>query len=140
MHSNEPAGESARRRIPERGFGLIELAIALMVLAIGVLGLAALIPMGTKSTAKSGEVTRGSQIAAQMAEQLLDTPYGHADLTNGTHQGAWPAAGGYYVGWTVEDDQPITACKRITVRVSWPQPSGPGRAQLVIVNPNANDL
>jgi len=140
MQLQEPAGETARHRIPERGFGLIELAIALVVLAIGVLGLAAVIPAGTRSTAKSGEVTRASEMASQVAERLLATPYSHAELDPGTHNSTtWPMSGNYYVSWFVEADQPIAACKRVTVRVRWPSPAGPGKTDLVIVSPKANE-
>jgi Tfp pilus assembly protein PilV len=125
----------------ERGFGLLELAFALVVLAIGVLGLAALAPMGTRSAAKSGEVTRASELASQTAERLLATPYSDADLTSGTHQSPGnPQPGGYHVSWSVEDDQPIASCKRVTVAVRWPTPSAANRAELVIVTPRANDL
>jgi len=141
MISRPSTGEPSRRRPRERGFGLIELAIAIFVLAIGVLGLAALTPMGTRSAAKSGEVTRASELASSLAERLLATPYGHADLTSGTHQStANPYPGGYYLSWVVEEDQPIASCKRITVTVRWPAPSAANRADLVIVSPRANGL
>jgi type IV pilus assembly protein PilV len=127
-------------RNSERGFGLIELAIALVVLAIGVLGLASLMPAGTRSAAKSGEVTRASELASQLAERLLSTPYFDPDLDAGSHTSTpSPAPGGYYLTWVVEPDQPFTSCKRVTVSVHWPSASGPNQAQLVVVNPRAND-
>lgn len=124
----------------DRGFGLLELALALVVLAIGVLGLAALMPAGTRSAAHSGEETRASELASQLAEKLLATPYHDADLTAGSHTASpAPAPGGYFLTWVVEADQPISQCKRITITARWPQASGPNQAQLVIVNPRAND-
>lgn len=141
MNSRGPAAEPSRGRIPERGFSLIELAMAIVVLAIGVLGLAALMPMGTRSAAKSGEVTRASELASALAERLLATPYSDPDLASGTHQATpWPQQGGYYLTWVVEDSQPIANCKRVTVTIRWPSPSSPNKAQLVIVSPRANDL
>jgi prepilin-type N-terminal cleavage/methylation domain-containing protein len=135
------AGETSRGRLSERGFGLIELAVAIVVLAIGVLGLAALMPMGTRSAAKSGEVTRASELASAQAEKLLATPYSDPDLAPGAHQATpYPHSGGYYLTWVVEDNEPIASCKRVTVTIRWPSPSAPNKAQLVIVSPRANDL
>ncbi len=131
----------AAPRGSERGFGIVELAMALVVLAIGVLGLAALTPMGTRSAAQSGEVTRASELASAQAEKLLATPFGDPDLAPGAHQApTYPYPGGYYLTWQVEDDQPIALCKRVTLTIRWPTPSAANRAQLVIVNPRANDL
>lgn len=123
----------------QRGFGLIEVAIAIVVLSIGILGLAALVPMGTKSASKSGEVTRASEMASALAEKLLATPYGDPSLSSGAHQSSpYPAPGGYYLTYVVEDDEPITLCKRVTIQNHWPTASSPNRAQLVIVCPRAN--
>ncbi|MEO5616181.1 MAG: prepilin-type N-terminal cleavage/methylation domain-containing protein [Candidatus Eisenbacteria bacterium] len=141
MKAHGSALDPSRDRVAQRGFGLIELAIAIVVLAIGVLGLAALMPMGTRSAAKSGEVTRASELASSLAERLLATPYGDPDLTNGSHQATpYPISGGYYLTWVVEDDQPIISCKRVTITIRWPSPAAANSAQLVIVSPRANDL
>lgn len=130
-----------RSRGPESGFGLLELAMAIMVLAIGILGLAALTPMGTRSAAKSGEVTRASELASAQAEKLLATPYGDPDLAAGNHQATpYPTPGGYYLDWRVEEDQPIPLCKRVTLTIRWPEPTSANQARLVIVCPRANDL
>ena len=124
----------------QRGFGLIEVAIALVVLAIGVLGLASLMPAGTRSTARSGDQTPASELTSKVAERLLAVPWSHADLTAGTHNDTtYPWPGGYYVSYVVEDDQPIANCKRITITTHWPSPSSANRTRLVIVNPRTSD-
>lgn len=130
----------ARMRHRESGFGLLEVAMAIVVLAVGILGLAALTPMGTRSAAKSGEVTRASELASALAERLLSTPYGNPDLAVGPHQATpYPSPGGYYLTWQVEEDQPIPLCKRVTITIQWPDPSSANQAHLVIVCPRAND-
>jgi len=137
------SSQSPRRRSrgPESGFGLLELCMAMVVLAVGILGLASLAPMGTRSAAQSGEMTRASELASAQAEKLLATPYGNPDLLAGDHQlMTFPIGGDYYVTWRVEDDQPIPLCKRVTVTVRWPQPASANQARLVIVCPRANDL
>ena len=124
----------------QRGFGLIEVAIALVILAIGVLGLASLMPAGTRSTAQSGDVTRASELTAKVAERLLSVPWSHADLSSGTHNDStYPWPGGYYVSYVVEDDQPITNCKRITITAHWPSPTSAHTSRLVVVNPRTSD-
>lgn len=118
------------------GFSLIEVMIALIVFSIGVLGLAALIPLGTSRIGKAGNQTRASALAAQRSEDLLTTPYGDGDLTDGTHTDAGnPFSGRYYVKWVVEDDQPIVSTKRVTVSVSKNSVNGPVEATIVIVCP-----
>ncbi len=127
-------------RSSERGFGLLEVAIALVVLSIGILGLAAILPAGTRSAAKSGDLTRASELTSRLAEKLLATPYSNAGLSAGTHlDSPYPAVGSYYLSYSVEDDQPISNCKRITITAHWPQPDSPNPLKLVIVNPRAND-
>lgn len=137
----ERPGLPARRHDrSQRGFGLIEVAIAIVILAIGVLGLASLMPAGTRSTAQSGDVTRASELTAKLAERLLSVPWSHADLTSGTHNDAtYPWPGGYYVSYVVEDDQPIANCKRITITAHWPSPTSANTSRVVIVNPRTSD-
>lgn len=123
-----------------RGFTMMEILVALIVIGIGVFSMTAMIPAGTRSNAKSGEQTRGSELASITMEKLLTTPYTETDLTSGSHDDAAnPYPGGYYVSWTIEDDQPIAKCKRITARTRFGSSSGTILCQLVGVTPQAND-
>jgi prepilin-type N-terminal cleavage/methylation domain-containing protein len=121
-----------------RGFTLIEVLVALIVFAVGALALAVCIPLGTNKIGKAGQQTRASTLASERAEALLMTPYGHGDLTAGTHDDpANPQDGIYYVRWVVEDNQPITRCKRVTVKVARGAAGNTPQAQVVIVNPES---
>ena len=114
--------------------------VALIVIGIGVFSMTAMIPAGTRSNARSGQQTRGSELASIGMEKLLTTPYSDADLGSGDHEDtANPYPGGYYVSWTVDVDQPIAKCKRITVRTRLGSASGKVLCQLVGVTPQAND-
>ncbi|HUK62198.1 MAG TPA: prepilin-type N-terminal cleavage/methylation domain-containing protein, partial [Dongiaceae bacterium] len=105
-------------RARERGFGLIELLMALVVLSIGVLALSAAIPLGLNRIGASHEHTEASELASECAEQLLDTPYFDDDLEAGDHTDPGnPHLNNYYVLWTVEDDQPMVDCKRVTITI-----------------------
>lgn len=77
-------------------------------------------------------------MTATCAEKLLATPYWDSDLIVGAHNDPDnPHPGGYYVTWTVENNQPITDCKRITVVTRWPVAASPLSAKLVVVTPQA---
>ena len=122
-----------RRR--ESGFTLVEVLVALMVFVIGVLSIAAIMPSGSRSVGRSGDQTRASELAAACAERLLSTSYSNPTLTSGSHSDpANPYNGKYYVSWTVEDNQPMAQCKKVTVDVRWPIPlSAPGASVIIVV-------
>ncbi len=121
-----------------RGFTLIEVMVALVVFAIGVLSLAALIPLGTKGISRSGETTRASELSASTIERLLATPYGDGDLDAGAHSDPQnPYNGRYWTTWSVEDNQPITDCKRVTVTVRWPRSGSPTNVRVIGVKPRS---
>src|SRR4029434_3366598 len=108
----------ARRAVAagSRGFTLVEVLIALIVFAIGALRVGAVVPLGINGIQAAALQTRASELAAQRAEQLLDTPYDDADLLSGTHQDpANPYERTYYVDLVVYDDQPAAHCKRVTI-------------------------
>lgn len=131
-----PRPARARRRAP--GFTLIEVLVALMIFAVGVLSLGLVIPAATKRVTKAGVQTRASSLAAERAETLLTTPYSHGDLTAGTHADpANPVDGSYYVKWTVTDGAPIAGCKRVLVSVSKLSVNARPEAAVTIVCPQS---
>ena len=127
MTSHTPRG-------PARGFTLVEVMIALVIFAVGIMALVLCVPMATKRVVKSGTETRASSLAAEAAEDLLTMPYGDGDITAGTHDDpANPHDGRYYLRWVVEDDEPLASCKRITITVARGSASATPEAHIVIV-------
>jgi len=125
-------------RRPQAGFTLIEVMFAIVIFGIGVMALLLCVPMASKRVMKSGAQTRASSIASETAEELLTVPYGNAFLTSGTHNDpANPHDGLYYTRWTVENDVPIPACKRITVTVARGAVTNIPVVRLVIVTPQS---
>jgi prepilin-type N-terminal cleavage/methylation domain-containing protein len=132
-----PSGRAVSTR-PQSGFTLIEIMFAMVIFAIGVLGLMACLPMASNRVMKSGSQTLASSLAAQAAEELLTVPYGHGSLTAGTHNDpANPHQGMYYTRWVVENDQPLTSCKRITITVARGAVSNFPVVRLVLVTPQS---
>jgi len=119
-----------------RGFTLVEVMVALIVFAVGMLSLALLMPAGTRGIRRAGQNTRGSELAASSIERLLATPYGDPDLSLGAHNDTGnPYDSKYFVSWAVDTGQPITNCKRITVTVCWPTATSTTNVRLVGVKP-----
>lgn len=138
MNASTRRTRPARPARPVAGFTLIEVVVALMVFAVGVLSLGLVVPMATKRVSNAGVQTRASSLAAERAETLLTTPYGNADLTAGTHTDtANPVDGAYYVKWIVTDDQPIGGCKRVVVSVSRNNVNARAEASVTIVRPQS---
>jgi prepilin-type N-terminal cleavage/methylation domain-containing protein len=123
---------------PEAGFTLIEIMFAIVIFGVGVMSLLLCVPMASKRIMSSGAQTRASSLVSEAAEELLIAPYGHSSLTPGTHNDpANPHDGIYYTRWTVENNQPIGSCKRITVTVARGAVTNLHVARLVIVMPQS---
>ena len=106
----------------EKGFTLVEVVVALTVIAIGIMGLSIVFPLATRDVGKSGVATRGLELCQEKLEDLhmlgytsvyLEAGYAHADSLN-------PIDSVYVRTWEAFDDQPMTGCKRVEVTVSWP--------------------
>jgi len=110
----------------QRGSTLIEMMVALTVLAIGVLAVAQLFPAGSRSQVRDRLRTEASQLAREKIEQLEVADWTDPDLAAGRHPaagaeklGAVGALGRYY------DVEPMAApldnLKQVTVHVTWNQ-------------------
>lgn len=131
------ARRASRASRDEAGLTLIEVVIAVLVITIGVLALAAVIPTGIHRVTDSEAQTRASALGSERVEQLLITPYDHEDLDAGSHHDPEnPRDGLYDVDWSVELEQPVEDCKRVTVTVRRASTSA-SLGQLVIVVPRS---
>jgi prepilin-type N-terminal cleavage/methylation domain-containing protein len=108
---------------PERGATLVELMIAIVVLSVGVLGVAQLFPTGTRVQVQNRIRTEASQLSREKIEQLHNVDPTDPALSVGRHP-AVPeqvgSAGGLQRYYDVEAmAAPLDNLKRITVTVTW---------------------
>ena len=122
----------------QSGFTLIEIMFAMVVFAVGMLALLMCVPVASKKVMSSGSQTRAASLAAEMAEELLSTPYNNSALTAGTHNDpANPHDAIYYTRWVVSDNAPIAQCKRVTVTVARRSVTATPEARIIIITPRS---
>jgi Tfp pilus assembly protein PilV len=69
----------------QRGASIVELMVALVVLAIGILAVGQLFPAGTRGQQKDRMFTTANMLAHEKLEDLRAVSWSAADLTAGTH-------------------------------------------------------
>ena len=110
----------------ERGTTLLELMVALTVLAVGVLAVAQLFPAGSRAQVGDRLRTESSQLAREKIEQLETIDWNDPDLAPGRHPAGGPeklgavgALGRYYDVGSMS--APLDNLKQVTVHVTWSQ-------------------
>lgn len=104
-----------------RGFSLIELLFALVFLAIGLLGVAAVFPLGTRFVNSSKIMSTAVAFSREKIEELQTLPLSSPYMTEGTYS---DEQGPYQRSWTVTDNAPLAGMKKIQVTTSWESPQG----------------
>ncbi|EAT14237.1 prepilin-type N-terminal cleavage/methylation domain-containing protein [Desulfuromonas acetoxidans] len=104
----------------EHGFSLIELMIALLILAVGLLSLAGLQGVAIEGNRQGNLISQATALAENRIERIQSEDY---DAVNDV---TFPAVdngigiNGYFDRTTlIENDVPLVGLKRITVTVSW---------------------
>ncbi len=121
-------------RSSERGVTLVEVLVALVVLAIGILALGGLFPAGTRAQLHDGMRNRAELYAMQELEDLKGLSWTDPAIAVGRHPpgiatdnlGTFNEYHRFY-----QVDQlaiPLDNLKHITVTVSWTDASGPHSA------------
>jgi type IV pilus assembly protein PilV len=109
----------------EAGFSIIELMVALILLGLGILSVANLFPLGSRTQMRDRMRSSASSLAEQKMEQLRMLAWSATDLNAGTH----PVGGetlnladeGRFRRWYVVEAQTgdFADMKKVTVRVTW---------------------
>ena len=113
------------RPLDQRGVTLIELCIALVVLALGLLAVGQLFPAGSRSQVRGKMMTSANLYAQQKIEELRPLSWNNAALSLGRHPGGTATEslgdnGTWQRFYNVEAmAAPLQDLKKITVTVSW---------------------
>jgi type IV pilus assembly protein PilV len=91
------AAPSRKARARQRGFSLLEVLIALLVLSLGLLGLAALQTFGLKFTYQSYQRTQATYLIGDIIERMRANPVGTRN-------------NGYLIGMTGSAPAPSQDC------------------------------
>lgn len=116
--------------LPERGFSLLELMVALIVLSIGVLAVARLFPAGTHGQTQDRMQSTASYLAQEELERLGGLDFDDTQLSIGRHPagGATTACGpnDHWSRWyeVAAVEPPLDDLKRVTVHVTWASAGG----------------
>ena len=94
------------------GFTLIEVLIAMVIIAIGIIALTSMQSMGIKGNASANVMTTGGTWAADLVEQVFAMEYD--DVADGSRVSS---DGNYTVSWTVTEDKPLDDTKKINITV-----------------------
>lgn len=98
--------------MPNSGYSLIEVVVAMALFAIAILGLSAGVALVARSSLLSENLTRATILAQDKLEELT-TPY--AVRTGGSDE----PQPGFTRDWSITLDDPATGVARVAVTVSW---------------------
>ena len=104
----------------KRGFTLIEVMVAMVIFAVGILALAGMQSNYISGNAQARLQTEATALGAHVIEQLRSMPFDAADLDPFTnpHQPPAGSTGPYDVQWTVTDNAPVNNTKTVNVVVA----------------------
>ena len=111
-------------RSDERGATLLELMVALVVVALGVLAVSQLFPAGARTQTRERMTGTANFYAQERLEQLSGKSWGDADLSLGRHPAGTatesPGNGSYGRWYDVTAmAAPLDNLRKVTVTVRW---------------------
>jgi Tfp pilus assembly protein PilV len=109
------------------GLSLIEVLIAMTIMAVGLLLLVQAVPLALMTTTQAGVRTNAVQVAQQQLEHLRSQDYYSGSLTAGRYTAT---QGRYNLAWAIADSVPVPGSKRIVMTTSWEAVRGPQQATL----------
>jgi Tfp pilus assembly protein PilV len=121
---HERPGRTDAQRAGERGISLVEIMVALVLLALGITMAMRTLPESNTVTTKARNVTIATNLVQEKLEQLNSLPFDDPALSNGIHNDPLnPIEDHYKRTWTVQDGSPYTGMKQIRVTVTFPTAS-----------------
>jgi len=114
-------GRQAHR---QSGFTLIEIMIAMFVLAVGLLGAAGVATTVINGNALSKKITTATTLAQDKMEELKGTDYASIATDSDTQESIYTRT------WTVTSDSPVTGMKTIDIVVAFSWKGSPHNVTL----------
>jgi type IV pilus assembly protein PilV len=114
-------GDWKRRRRTERGLTLLEVMIALVILAIGLLALSGMQITTIHANGSGFKSTTAVSLADQGLQKLKNHPYADAALTIATHNDPIVTVNGvaFTPSYSVQADPVVGDVKLVTYTVTW---------------------
>jgi prepilin-type N-terminal cleavage/methylation domain-containing protein len=103
--SNHRSDRGAQRR----GFTIVEVIVAIMILAIGVLGLAATSGVVTRQLGRGNLQTIASTVAQSRFDSLASVPCANLAPTSGVNQTGTANTRGIRESWVISDSNDMKA-------------------------------
>lgn len=105
-----------RPRLSQEGFSLVEIMVAMTFLAVGLLGIAQLVPMGMRGVTEARLRTNAVLAGQRVLDDLRAVEFDSATLTAGAYS---MTDGRFDVRWTISDNDPIPGMKRVELFTTW---------------------
>lgn len=104
-----------------KGFSIIELMVAVMIMAFVIMGIGTLFPQALGISTQSRLLNRAFNVANGKVEEFYRMPASAAALTAGVH--GPETIDGLTCTWFIQLDYPIARMRKVTVGVTWPSSS-----------------
>ncbi len=101
----------------DTGFTIIEVLIAMIIFAVGILAIAKMQIVSINGNNIAGKYTEGSTLGVSEIENIIATAYDDVTLADGTN--GTVTQGIYTINWTITDSVPIPNVKNINMAVTW---------------------
>lgn len=104
-----------------RGFTLVEVLVASLILAIGLLAVATMISRSTIQDSRAYYMTKASLIVEEYFEGMIHVQYDEDEFKNMTNTAFNRVVDGvsYSTNCVIDDDAPIKNTKEMTCEVTW---------------------
>jgi len=116
----ERRGVAMNLPIRSKGFSLVEVMIAMLILAIALLALAGLMVTTTRNSSFGGHMTEASTFAQDRLEQLRVSPWAGVVAGNDTIQGSTGIT--YTRNWTVTPNGDGNQ-RWVSITLTWTDPT-----------------